>query len=114
MALTRMVTWNFVNFYVLAYLTHLVYMCHMVFRLAVCGFQEVTLSYISSSSTVSATMITIQGIGQTASGAAYDAQQLGQQSLHVNSHAWKRMTEKFLKGEPKILGVCDFEGTAVL
>lgn len=50
-------------------------------------------------------MITIQGIGQTASGAAYDAQQLGQQSLHVNSHAWKRMTEKFLKGEPKILGV---------
>ncbi|XP_075829656.1 membrane-spanning 4-domains subfamily A member 4A-like [Microtus pennsylvanicus] len=50
-------------------------------------------------------MITIQGIGQTASGAAYDAQQLGQQSLHVNSHAWKRMREKFLKGEPKILGV---------
>ncbi|KAH0512706.1 Membrane-spanning 4-domains subfamily A member 4A [Microtus ochrogaster] len=50
-------------------------------------------------------MITIQGIGQTASGAAYDAQQLGQQSLNVNSHAWKRMTEKFLKGEPKILGV---------
>ncbi|KAM7329930.1 hypothetical protein ACRRTK_011543 [Alexandromys fortis] len=50
-------------------------------------------------------MITIQGIGQTASGAAYDAQHLGQQSLHVNSHAWKRMTEKFLKGEPKILGV---------
>ncbi|XP_041517956.1 membrane-spanning 4-domains subfamily A member 4A-like [Microtus oregoni] len=50
-------------------------------------------------------MITIQGIGQTASGAAYDAQQLGQQSLHMNSHAWKRMTEKFLKGEPKILGV---------
>ncbi|XP_057635283.1 membrane-spanning 4-domains subfamily A member 4A-like [Chionomys nivalis] len=50
-------------------------------------------------------MITIQGIGQTASGAAYDAQQLGQQSLHVNSHAWQRMAEKFLKGEPKILGV---------
>ncbi|XP_038170720.1 membrane-spanning 4-domains subfamily A member 4A-like [Arvicola amphibius] len=50
-------------------------------------------------------MITIQGIGQTASGAAYDAQQLGQQSLQVNSHAWKRMAEKFLKGEPKILGV---------
>ncbi|KAK7796970.1 hypothetical protein U0070_023584 [Myodes glareolus] len=50
-------------------------------------------------------MITIQGIGQTTPGAAYDEQQLGQQSLHVNSHVWKRMAEKFLKGEPKILGV---------
>ncbi|CAO2584756.1 Membrane-spanning 4-domains subfamily A member 4A [Lemmus lemmus] len=50
-------------------------------------------------------MITIQGIEQTASGAACDVQQLGQRSLHVNSHAWKRMAEKFLKGEPKILGV---------
>lgn len=50
-------------------------------------------------------MITIQGIGQTAPGAAYDEQQLGQQSLHVNSHVWKRMAEKFLMGEPKILGV---------
>lgn len=87
--------------------------CHIVFSLAVRGFQEVTLSYISSSSTVSAAMITIQGIGQPAPGAAYDEQQLGQQSFHVNSHVWKRMAEKFLKGEPKILGVCDFEGTAV-
>lgn len=51
-------------------------------------------------------MITIQGIEQTALEAGYDAQQLGQQPLYVNSQSWKRMVQKFLKGEPKILGVC--------
>ncbi|XP_005063323.1 membrane-spanning 4-domains subfamily A member 4A isoform X1 [Mesocricetus auratus] len=50
-------------------------------------------------------MITIQGIEQTALEAGYDAQQRGQQPLYVNSQSWKRMVEKFLKGEPKILGV---------
>ncbi|XP_021081399.1 membrane-spanning 4-domains subfamily A member 4A isoform X2 [Mesocricetus auratus] len=49
-------------------------------------------------------MITIQGIEQTALEAGYDAQQRGQQPLYVNSQSWKRMVEKFLKGEPKILG----------
>ncbi|XP_008758497.1 membrane-spanning 4-domains subfamily A member 4A isoform X2 [Rattus norvegicus] len=48
-------------------------------------------------------MITIQGTGQTALEAGYGAQQNGQ-PLYVDSHSWKRMTEKFLKGEPKILG----------
>lgn len=52
-------------------------------------------------------MITIQGTGQTALEAGYGAQQNGQ-PLYVDSHSWKRMTEKFLKGEPKILGVCWF------
>ncbi|XP_076416308.1 membrane-spanning 4-domains subfamily A member 4A isoform X2 [Peromyscus maniculatus bairdii] len=50
-------------------------------------------------------MITIQGIEHTALEAGYDAQKVGQQPLYVNSLSWKRMTEKFLKGEPKILGV---------
>ncbi|MEJ1273394.1 membrane-spanning 4-domains subfamily A member 4A [Cricetulus griseus] len=54
---------------------------------------------------ISAAMITIQGIEQTALEAGYDAQQLGQQPLYVNSQSWKRMVQKFLKGEPKILGV---------
>ncbi|XP_038957274.1 membrane-spanning 4-domains subfamily A member 4A isoform X1 [Rattus norvegicus] len=49
-------------------------------------------------------MITIQGTGQTALEAGYGAQQNGQ-PLYVDSHSWKRMTEKFLKGEPKILGI---------
>ncbi|XP_051002121.1 membrane-spanning 4-domains subfamily A member 4A-like [Acomys russatus] len=49
-------------------------------------------------------MITIQGIEQPALEAGYGTQQLGQ-PLYVNSHSWKRMTEKFLKGEPKVLGV---------
>lgn len=48
-------------------------------------------------------MITIQGTGQTALEAGYGEQQNGQ-PLYVDSHSWKRMTEKFLKGEPKILG----------
>ncbi|XP_059116443.1 membrane-spanning 4-domains subfamily A member 4A-like [Peromyscus eremicus] len=55
--------------------------------------------------TVSAAMITIQGIEHTALEDGYDAQKVGQQPLYVNSLSWKRMTEKFLKGEPKILGV---------
>lgn len=81
-------------------------MCHIVFRLPAPCFQEVTLNYISSSRTASAAMITIQGIEHTALEAGYDAQKVGQQPLYVNSLSWKRMTEKFLKGEPKILGVC--------
>ncbi|XP_034374373.1 membrane-spanning 4-domains subfamily A member 4A [Arvicanthis niloticus] len=49
-------------------------------------------------------MIAIQGTEQTVLEAGYGAQQNGQ-PLYVNSHSWKRMTEKFLKGEPKILGI---------
>ncbi|XP_031245632.1 membrane-spanning 4-domains subfamily A member 4A [Mastomys coucha] len=49
-------------------------------------------------------MIAIQGTEQTALEAGYGAQQSGQ-PLYVNSNSWKRMTEKFLKGEPKILGI---------
>ncbi|XP_036017546.1 membrane-spanning 4-domains subfamily A member 4A isoform X1 [Mus musculus] len=49
-------------------------------------------------------MLVIQGTEQSALEAGYGAQQNGQ-PLYVNSHSWKRMTEKFLKGEPKILGI---------
>ncbi|XP_052045657.1 membrane-spanning 4-domains subfamily A member 4A-like isoform X2 [Apodemus sylvaticus] len=49
-------------------------------------------------------MIVVQGTEQTALEAGYGAQQNGQ-PLYVNSQSWKRMTEKFLKGEPKILGI---------
>ncbi|XP_028633349.1 membrane-spanning 4-domains subfamily A member 4A-like [Grammomys surdaster] len=49
-------------------------------------------------------MIAIQGTEQTVLEAGYGGQQNGQ-PLYVNSHSWKRMTEKFLKGEPKILGI---------
>lgn len=55
-------------------------------------------------SIISATMIAIQGIEQPPPEAGYGAQQLGQ-PLYVNSNSWRRMTEKFLKGEPKVLGV---------
>lgn len=55
-------------------------------------------------SIVSAAMLVIQGTEQSALEAGYGAQQNGQ-PLYVNSHSWKRMTEKFLKGEPKILGI---------
>uniref|UniRef100_A0A8D0YC71 Membrane spanning 4-domains A4A n=1 Tax=Sus scrofa TaxID=9823 RepID=A0A8D0YC71_PIG len=49
-------------------------------------------------------MITTQEMEQTTPGADPDVHQPRQLSS-LRSHLWKEMLEKFLKGEPKILGV---------